>query len=120
MKLKGKLIHPQILEMLGRAGHSSQVFTADGNHPLASKLGPNAMLVNLDPSLGLGTCPRVPEALVTVIPIDAACVMWYARTGPYALKADPSVRDELRQILNDAGTDAGLKPIERLSLTSRP
>ena len=87
--LKGKLIHPQILETLGRAGHSSQVLIADGNYPFASKLGPNARLVNLNLSPGVVTCPQVLEALVTAIPIEAACVMQYATTGPYALKADP-------------------------------
>lgn len=111
--LKGKLIHPQILETLGRAGHSSQVLIADGNYPFASKLGPNARLVNLNLSPGVVTCPQVLEALVTAIPIEAACVMQYATTGPYALKADPPVWSEFRRILQDAGADVELRPIER-------
>lgn len=111
--LKGKLIHPQILETLGRAGHSSQVLIADGNYPFASKLGPNARLVNLNLSPGVVTCPQVLEALVTVIPIEAAYVMQYATTGPHALRADPPVWNEFRKILHDAGADVELKPIER-------
>jgi L-fucose mutarotase/ribose pyranase (RbsD/FucU family) len=35
--LKGTLIHPQILEALGRAGHGSQILIADGNYPIATE-----------------------------------------------------------------------------------
>ena len=55
--LKGKLIHPQVLEVLGRAGHGSQILIADGNYPFANKLGPNARLVSLNLSPGVVTCP---------------------------------------------------------------
>jgi L-fucose mutarotase len=111
--LKGKLIHPQILETLGRAGHGSQILIADGNYPFASKRGPNTRLVNLNLSPGLVTCPQVLEALVTAIPIEAAHVMQYATTGPYALTGDPPVWNEFRHILQDAGADVELKPLER-------
>jgi len=63
--LKGKLIHPQILEALGRAGHGSQVLIADGNYPASTKLGPKATLVNLNLSPGLVNCTQVLEALVS-------------------------------------------------------
>lgn len=111
--LKGKLIHPQTLETLGRAGHSSRILIADGDYPFASKLGPNARLVNLNLSPELVTCPQVLEALVTAIPIEAAYVMQYATAGPYALKADPPVWNEFRHILRDGGADVELNPIER-------
>ena len=69
--------------------------------------------MNLNLSPGLVTCPQVLEVLVTAIPIEAACVMQYATTGPHALKADPPVWNEFRQILHDAGTEVELKPIEQ-------
>ena len=34
------LIHPDILRVLGRAGHGSQVLIADGNYPFRTTLGP--------------------------------------------------------------------------------
>ncbi len=80
--LKGTLIHPQILEALGRAGHGSRVLIADGNYPFATHLGPNARLVSLNLSPGLVTCPQVLEALVTAVPIDGAAVMQYETAGP--------------------------------------
>ena len=76
--LKQKLIHPQILEALGRAGHSSKVLIADGNYPCSTKLGPNATLVNLNLSPGLVDCVQVLDALLTAIPVEAANVMGYA------------------------------------------
>ena len=40
--------------------------------------------------------------------------MDYARTGPYALSADPPIWNEFRQILHDARIDLELTKIERL------
>lgn len=111
--LRGKLIHPQILETLGRAGHSSRVLIADGNYPFASRLGRRATLVSLNLSPGVVTCTQALEALVWAIPIEAAAVMQYATDGPYALKEDPPIWNEFRQILHGAGVDVELQPIER-------
>ena len=38
--LRSKLIHPKILEVLGRAGHHAKILIADGNYPASSTLGP--------------------------------------------------------------------------------
>jgi len=111
--LKGTLIHPQILEALGRAGHTSRILIADGNYPFATTLGPNASLVSLNLSPGLVTCPQVLEALVAAIPIEAAAVMQYETTGPYALQAEPPIWGEFRRILQGAGATATLQPLDR-------
>ena len=50
--LKHTLIHPQINEVLGRAGHHSKVLIADGNYPAYNTLGPNADLICLNLSPG--------------------------------------------------------------------
>ena len=47
------LIHPDILRVLGRAGHGSQVLIADGNYPFRTTLGPNAELVSLNLAPGI-------------------------------------------------------------------
>lgn len=43
--LKTKIIHPDILAALARAGHGSRVLIADGNYPFSTTLksGPYAM-----------------------------------------------------------------------------
>jgi L-fucose mutarotase len=111
--LKGKLIHPEILEVLGRAGHGSKVLIADGNYPFLTKLGPRARLVNLNLSPGLVDCVQVLRALVTAIPIEEAAVMQYATTGPYALHNEPEIWSDFRTVLSDAAYDLPLKRIER-------
>jgi L-fucose mutarotase len=111
--LKGKLIHPQILEALGRAGHGSQVLIADGNYPASTRLGPRATLVNLNLSPGVVNCTQVLEALVTVIPIEAAAVMATPKTGAIT-RGEPDIWNEFRAILGkSAAQQIKLEEIER-------
>jgi L-fucose mutarotase len=66
--LKSCLLHPEILEALGRAGHSSKILIADGNYPFATQLGPKARLVSLNLSPGLVNITQVLEAPVRLRP----------------------------------------------------
>jgi L-fucose mutarotase len=113
--LTGRLIHPQILEALGRAGHGSKVLIADGNYPFSTKLGRKAVLVSLNLSPGIVGCTQILEALVSAIPLEAAAVMERARSGPYALAADPPIWGEFCQILRAAGAEIQLERIERFA-----
>src|SRR6266516_3652524 len=51
--LKYQLLHPEILQALGAAGHGAQVLIADGNYPFATRSHPSARRVylNLAPEL---------------------------------------------------------------------
>jgi len=111
--LAGQLIHPQILEALGRAGHGSQIVITDGHFPASTKLGPNATLVPLNLSPGIVSATQVLEAISASIAIESAAVMAYATTGPYALKEDPPIWAEFRSILKGGGFDGALTEIER-------
>jgi L-fucose mutarotase len=113
--LKGQLIHPEILEVLGCAGHGSKVLIADGNYPFLTKLGPRARLVNVNLSPGLVDCVQVLRALVSAIPIEDAAVMQYGTTGPYALRQDPEIWADFRSVLEYAGYSLALNPIERFA-----
>ena len=113
--LYGRLIHPQITAILGRAGHHGRVLIADGNYPASSKKGPNAEVVSLNLSPGVVTCTQVLEALVTAIPLEAARTMMYETTGPYALDADPPVWADYRRVLDAAGLSLELEPVEKWS-----
>lgn len=113
--LKGKLIHPDILEILGCAGHSSKVLIADGNYPFQTKLGANAELVSLNLSPGLVDCVQVLEAILTAIPIEEAAVMQYATEGPYALKQEPEIWADFRKTLAKGGYTEPLQTIERFA-----
>lgn len=111
--LKHTLIHPQINEVLGRAGHHSRVLIADGNYPAFNTLGPNAELVCLNLAPGVVTCCDVLRALVTAIPIEAAHTMGIPEDDPYAAQGEPAVWNDYRRILADAGVDAALEPIQK-------
>jgi L-fucose mutarotase len=111
--LKSKLLHPEILATIARAGHHGKILIADGNYPASSTLGPNAKLVSLQLMPGLPTVTQVLEAVLSAVPIEAAHTMDYERSGPYALTEDPPVWPQFRQTIKAAGLDVELKPIEK-------
>ena len=62
--LKHALIHPEINEVLARAGHHSRILIADGNYPASTKKGPNARVLSLNLAPGLVTVSQVLEVLL--------------------------------------------------------
>lgn len=111
--LKQTLLHPQINQILARAGHHSKVLIADGNYPAYNTLGPHAELVSLNLSPGLVTCCQVLQALLTAIPVEAANTMGIPADDPYALGGDPPVWNEYRSLLKAADLDIELTPIQK-------
>jgi len=111
--LRSKLLQPEILEALGRAGHSSKILIADGNYPFSTQLGPNAKLVSLNLSPGVVSATEVLEVILSAVPIEAATIMQPVKTGPYALPADPPIWAEFRRLLDEAGIDVPLDKLER-------
>lgn len=73
--LKGQLIHPEILRVLGTAGHGSGILIADGNYPFATRANPAASRVYLNLAPGKLSATEVMEPLLTAIPVEAAHVM---------------------------------------------
>ena len=107
------LIHPDILRVLGRAGHGSQVLIADGNYPFRTTLGPNAELVSLNLAPGIVSATDVLAAVAAAIPVEAAAVMATAKEGPYAMTEDPPIWAEFRELLDANGFSGPLEEIER-------
>src|SRR5688572_31267460 len=113
--LKSQLLHPHVTAAVARAGHGSKVLISDGNYPHWTKRGPNAEVVYLNLAPGQVSVTDVLRVLVGAIPIEAAAVMETLKTGPYAMKDDPPIWNEFRQILKGAGVDAALDRIERFA-----
>jgi L-fucose mutarotase len=63
--IKARLLHPEILAVLARAGHSSKILIADGNYPFVTQLGSNARLVSLNLTPGLINATQALEAIVS-------------------------------------------------------
>ena len=111
--LKHQLIHPQINEVIGRAGHHSKILIADGNYPAYNTLGPNAELICLNLAPGIVGCTQVLEALLSAIPIEAANTMGIPADDPYASQGDPPIWAEYRDILKRHKLDVQLQPIQK-------
>lgn len=111
--LKHQLIHPQINEVIGRAGHHSKILIADGNYPAYNTLGPNAELICLNLAPGIVGCTQVLEALLSAIPIEAANTMGIPADDPYASQGDPPIWAEYREILKRNRLNVELKPIQK-------
>jgi L-fucose mutarotase len=103
--LRGTLIHPEILDALGRAGHGSKVLIADGNYPFATGVGPRARQVFLNLSPGLLKVTDVLGVLAEAIPIEAAAVMMPP-------DEPPPIFEEFRRILPEG---MELEPLERFA-----
>lgn len=106
--LRGKLIHPEILEALGRAGHGSKILIADGNYPFATAVAPRARQVFLNLSPGVLKVTDVLQVLVEAVPIEGASVMMPQGD-------EPAIFAEFRQLLPSA---VELDPLERFAFYS--
>jgi len=94
--LKTRLLHPEILQALGGAGHGSKVLVADGNYPFGTGGPAEAARVHLNLAPGLVQVTDVLKVLVESIPIEAAEVMRPAE-GP-----EPEIFAEFRHVLGPA------------------
>ena len=109
--LKHQLIHPKINEVLGRAGHHAKILIADGNYPASTKKGANAEIVCLNLSPGIVTVAQALRAVLSAVPVDAIETMGIPADDPYALKGEPVVWQEYRQVLKQSGLKLKLTPI---------
>lgn len=104
--IDAKLIQPQILAALGKAGHGATILIPDGNYPVATGAHPRAERVYMNLSPGTVTVTEVLDAILSVTPIEAAHVM-LPDDG-----AEPGIYAEFRALLGD---EIGLQPLERFA-----
>jgi L-fucose mutarotase len=107
--LFSNLLHPEILQVLGAAGHGSTILIADGNYPASTCLGPKARLVSLNLSPGIVNCLDVLRAVASSIPIESASVMQPAEGS------SPPIWSDFQEILGSAGFSEPLQRIERFA-----
>ena len=97
--LKTAVIHPTILEALGRSGHFSQIVIADGNFPAGSMIGPNSTIVHLNFRPGMLDAITVLEGILEVCPVQGAIVM------EKPAEANAEIHDSYKTLLGDATWD---------------
>jgi L-fucose mutarotase len=108
-----RLLHPEILRIVARAGHHSKILIADGNYPASTKRGPNAELVCLNLTPGVVTVAQVLRALLNEVPVDHLNTMGIPADDPYASFGEPPVWAELRDITAEAGLSIPVEPIPK-------
>jgi L-fucose mutarotase len=107
--IKSKLLHPEILHVLGQSGHGSMILIADGNYPFNTGANAAAQRVYLNLAPGMLTVTEVLDVLVSAIPIEGAEVMM-TDTG-----VEPPIFAEFRELL----PQIGLKSHERFAFYER-
>lgn len=93
--LKTAVIHPTIMEVLGRSGHLAQVVIADGNLPVGAMNGPNSTTVHLNFRPGMLDALTVLEGLMEVCPFEGAIVMEKPE------QANANIHDAYKALLGD-------------------
>ena len=97
--LKTAVIHPTIMEALGRSGHFAQVVIADGNLPVGAMTGPNSTTVHLNFRPGLLDALTVLEGILEVCPVQGAIVM------EKPAEASAEIHDAYKALLGDVTWD---------------
>jgi len=103
--LRTGLIHPQMLEALGKAGHGSLVLLSDGNFPHDTAPHRSAPRVYLNLRPGMISVIDALQAVLTVVPIESAVVMQPPPGTPA-----PPVRAEFANLL---GASIPLQDLDR-------
>ena len=102
--IKYRLLHPQLLGVLGTAGHGNRILIADSNYRFVTGAPPNARKVYLNFMPGQLSATQVLTGLLDAVPVEAA----------YAMLMDdgqePSIVSEFRAMLPQ---DISLKVLER-------
>ena len=91
--IKGKLIHPPILEALSSSGHGGKVLITDSNYAFSTNANPEAKLVFLNLTPGRLTVTEVLEAVIAAVPIETVDVMATDSGG------EPEIWQDFRELL---------------------
>jgi L-fucose mutarotase len=108
------MLQPDILSVLGRAGHGSCVLIADGNYPVSthSPAGAAKVFLNLRP--GMVQVGDVLEVLRDTVPIEQATLMATPDGQPAAIQG------ELLKLLPAGVTTRSLPRAEFYAAVSQP
>ena len=120
--LKGKMIHPEIMETLSLCGHGCKVLIADGNYPLKARTnGARRVYLGLTP--GLPTVTDVLKALLSVQSFESAEVMLTEDGSDPEIFADFKIIKYtificLKKIDKQAFYDACCEPMVELAIST--
>ena len=100
--LYGPMIHPELLNALGRAGHGSKILITDGNYPHETGAPATARRIYLNLAPGLLTVTQILDVLKQAVPIEQAGIMTPAPDAPPELRPDTiDAHDDYKAALPD-------------------
>lgn len=102
--LKTKLLHPEILSIMGSNGHGARILIADGNFPFSTCPPSTAKKVFLNFAPGMLCVTDVLPILKDYIPIETAIVM---------IPPDESIQTIHSEFEVILGPDISIKKIKR-------
>lgn len=109
-----RMLQPDILSVLGRAGHGSCVLIADGNYPVSTHSPASAAKVFLNLRPGMVQVGDVLEVLRDTVPIEQATLMATPAGQPAAIQG------ELLKLLPAGVTTRSLPRAEFYAAVSQP
>jgi L-fucose mutarotase len=109
-----RMLHPDILSALGRAGHGSCVLIADGNYPVSTHSPASAAKVFLNLRPGMVQVGDVLEVLRDTVPIEQATLMATPDGQPAAIQG------ELLKLMPAGVTTRSLPRAEFYTAVSQP
>jgi L-fucose mutarotase len=96
------MIHPELLDALGRAGHGSKILITDGNYPHQTGAPAAARRIYLNLAPGLLDVGQILDVLKQAVPIEQAGIMVPAPDAPPELRPDKiEAHDEYKAALPD-------------------
>ncbi len=104
--LYGPMLHPELLRVLGSAGHGATVLIADANYPHGVWVNPRAERVALNLAPGLLSATDVLTVVAQTIPIEAATLMGPA---PDAEQVEVGIHDAFRRILGQIPVSTAMR-----------
>ncbi|MDR3211551.1 MAG: RbsD/FucU family protein [Planctomycetota bacterium] len=91
--LKTPIIHPELMQALGEAGHGARILVADSNYPVTVKANPESRIVFLNFTPGTVSGTDIIRALAQTLVFESALFM-----APPDGKTPPVV-NEYRKLL---------------------
>lgn len=111
--LKFPLIHPEILDALGRSGHLSTVLISDANYPHGTRTNPNARKVWANFAPGVVDGVTLLRLIVSAVPVEAVHLMEPERSGAYAMHTDPPIWQQYQSVLQTAGFSGNIQALQK-------
>ncbi len=112
--LKASVLHPEILQALGSAGHLSKVLISDGNYPHSTRSNPRAKFVWANFIPGVIDAVTALRIVCEAVPVESVAVMEPARSGLYAMANDPPIWADFRQVLKErANFTEDFQPLQK-------